>query len=43
MSLRTKTSELRKRMREAVQGGGQKAIDKQMAMGNMTARERIIE
>jgi acetyl-CoA carboxylase carboxyltransferase component len=43
MSLRTKTSELRKRMREAVQGGGQKAIDKQVAMGKMTARERIIE
>jgi acetyl-CoA carboxylase carboxyltransferase component len=30
-------------MREAVQGGGQKAIDKQVAMGKMTARERIIE
>ncbi|RUA28693.1 MAG: methylmalonyl-CoA carboxyltransferase [Bacteroidetes bacterium] len=43
MSLRSKTSELRKRMREAVQGGGQKAIDKQVAMGKMTARERIIE
>jgi len=43
MSLRSKTSELRKRMREAVQGGGQKAIDKQVAMGKMTARERIVE
>ncbi|RLD66612.1 MAG: methylmalonyl-CoA carboxyltransferase [Bacteroidetes bacterium] len=43
MSLRTKTSELRRRMREAVQGGGQKAIDKQVAMGKMTARDRIIE
>jgi acetyl-CoA carboxylase carboxyltransferase component len=30
-------------MRDAVQGGGQKAIDKQVAMGKMTARERIIE
>ncbi len=43
MSLRSKTSELRKRMRDAVQGGGQKAIDKQVSMGKMTARERIIE
>jgi len=43
MSLRSKTIELRKRMREAVKGGGQKAIDKQVAMGKMTARDRIIE
>ena len=43
MSLISKTRELRKRMRDAVQGGGQKAIDKQVAMGKMTARERIIE
>ena len=43
MSLRKKTGDLRKRMREAAQGGGQKAIDKQVAMGKMTARERIIE
>ena len=43
MSLRTKTSDLRKRMSEAVKGGGDKAIEKQVSMGKMTARERIIE
>ncbi len=43
MSLRSKTSDLRKRMREAVKGGGDKAIEKQVSMGKMTARERIIE
>jgi len=42
MSLRTKTLELRKRMQDALQGGGSKAIEKQAAMGKMTARERII-
>ncbi len=43
MSLRIKTSDLRKRMSEAVKGGGDKAIEKQVSMGKMTARERIIE
>lgn len=43
MSLRLKTSDLKRRMREAVQGGGEQAISKQVAMGKMTARERIIE
>ena len=42
MSLRQKTSELRKRMHGALQGGGEKAIEKQKATGKMTARERIL-
>ena len=42
MSIRKKTSDLKKRMREALQGGGEKAIKKQKATGKMTARERII-
>ncbi|OIP02132.1 MAG: methylmalonyl-CoA carboxyltransferase [Bacteroidetes bacterium CG2_30_33_31] len=42
MSLRSKTNELRKRMKNAASGGGDKAIEKQVAMGKMTARERII-
>jgi len=42
MSLKQKTLDLKKRMQEAIQGGGQKAIDKQVAMGKMTARERIV-
>jgi acetyl-CoA carboxylase carboxyltransferase component len=41
-TLRKKTSDLKKRMRFALKGGGQKAIDKQKATGKMTARERII-
>lgn len=43
MSLRSKTRDLRKRMSEAVKGGGDKAIEKQVSMGKLTARERIIE
>lgn len=42
MSLSTKTTDLKKRMREALRGGGEKAIEKQKATGKMTARERII-
>ncbi len=42
MSLTKKTSDLKKRMRDALKGGGQVAIDKQKATGKMTARERII-
>ena len=42
MSLTKKTSDLKKRMRDALMGGGQVAIDKQKATGKMTARERII-
>lgn len=42
MPLKRKIQELQKK-REAVQmGGGEKAIEKQISMGKMTARERII-
>jgi methylmalonyl-CoA decarboxylase subunit alpha len=43
MSLRTKTSDLKKRMKEAFKGGGEQATEKQKASGKLTARERIIE
>ena len=42
MALKRKTSDLKKRMRNALQGGGSKAIEKQKAIGKLTARERII-
>ena len=42
MSLRLKTTDLKKRMQGALQGGGEKAIEKQKATGKMTARERIL-
>ena len=42
MSLRTKTSELKRRMQEAFKGGGEQATEKQKASGKLTARERII-
>jgi methylmalonyl-CoA decarboxylase subunit alpha len=42
MSLRQKTSELKRRMQEAFKGGGEQATEKQKASGKMTARERII-
>lgn len=42
MSLRAKSLDLKKRMSDALQGGGQKAIEKQVAMGKLTARERIL-
>jgi acetyl-CoA carboxylase carboxyltransferase component len=43
MALKRKIRELKKK-REAVQmGGGEKAIEKQVAMGKLTARERIIK
>ncbi len=42
MSLKQKTLDLKKRMHEALQGGGVQAIEKQVAMGKMTARDRII-
>ena len=42
MSLRQKTLELKRRMQDAVQGGGSQAIEKQKSMGKMTARERIL-
>lgn len=42
MGVKQKTSELKSRMREALMGGGDKAIEKQKAIGKLTARERII-
>ncbi|MBK7213316.1 MAG: acyl-CoA carboxylase subunit beta [Bacteroidales bacterium] len=42
MSLSQKSSDLKRRMREALRGGGEKAIEKQKATGKLTARERII-
>lgn len=42
MSLRSKTTELKRRMQEAFQGGGEQALEKQKASGKMTARERIL-
>ncbi len=38
----SKSLDLRQRMRNALQGGGEKAIEKQKATGKLTARERII-
>src|SRR6056297_1566374 len=42
MSLKRKILELQKKREKVLQGGGEKAIEKQVAMGKMTARERII-
>jgi acetyl-CoA carboxylase carboxyltransferase component len=42
MSLKEKTNDLKSRMRTALKGGGDKAIQKQKAVGKLTARERII-
>ncbi|MEZ5198424.1 MAG: acyl-CoA carboxylase subunit beta [Bacteroidales bacterium] len=42
MGLKNKTADLKKRMREAIKGGGSKAIEKQKAIGKKTARERIL-
>lgn len=42
MSINSKTQDLKKRTQEALQGGGEKAIEKQKATGKMTARERIL-
>ncbi|MCD4736353.1 MAG: methylmalonyl-CoA carboxyltransferase, partial [Bacteroidales bacterium] len=42
MGLKGKTADLKKRMREAIKGGGSKAIEKQKAIGKKTARERIL-
>jgi acetyl-CoA carboxylase carboxyltransferase component len=43
MSLRQKRNDLKRRMQEALQGGGEQATEKQKASGKMTARERILE
>ncbi|MCH7657399.1 MAG: acyl-CoA carboxylase subunit beta [Bacteroidetes bacterium] len=42
MSLKRKIRELQKRREKARKGGGDKAIEKQVSMGKLTARERII-
>ncbi|MFA9391201.1 MAG: acyl-CoA carboxylase subunit beta [Prolixibacteraceae bacterium] len=42
MSLKRNIQDLRKRKIEVQKGGGDKAIEKQAAMGKLTARERII-
>lgn len=42
MSLKKKILDLQKRREKVLKGGGDKAIEKQVAMGKMTARERII-
>jgi acetyl-CoA carboxylase carboxyltransferase component len=42
MALDKKIEELKKRREIILQGGGEEAIEKQVAMGKMTARDRII-
>jgi acetyl-CoA carboxylase carboxyltransferase component len=42
MSLKKHILDLRKRKEQVQKGGGDKAIEKQAAMGKMTARERIL-
>ncbi|MGD9557806.1 MAG: acyl-CoA carboxylase subunit beta [Mangrovibacterium sp.] len=42
MSLKRNILDLRKRKDEVLKGGGEKAIEKQVAMGKLTARERIL-
>ena len=43
MASTKKVQELQKRREEVQLGGGEKAIQKQVAMGKMTARERIVK
>jgi acetyl-CoA carboxylase carboxyltransferase component len=42
MAANKKILELKKRRERVLQGGGEKAIQKQVAMGKLTARERIL-
>lgn len=42
MGLKEKSRDLKTRMKTALKGGGEKAIEKQKAIGKLTARERII-
>ena len=42
MSLKRKILELQKKREKVLKGGGDKAIEKQVAMGKMTARERVV-
>jgi len=43
MALKKKIQELKKRREEFQMGGGEKAIEKQIALGKLTARERILK
>ncbi len=42
MPLKRKIKELQKKREQVISGGGEKAIEKQIAMGKLTARERIL-
>lgn len=42
MPLKQKIQELKKKREEVQMGGGEKAIEKQLSMGKLTARERVI-
>jgi acetyl-CoA carboxylase carboxyltransferase component len=42
MSLKRNIQDLRQRKIEVQKGGGDEAIEKQVAMGKLTARERIL-
>lgn len=42
MSLKSKTIDLIRRREKAQKGGGEQAIKKQISMGKMTARERVV-
>jgi len=42
MGLKRKIQELKKRREEVLRGGDERAVQKQMAMGKLTARERIV-
>lgn len=42
MSLRSNILDLRKRKKEVQKGGGDEAIEKQVQMGKLTARERVL-
>ena len=42
MALKRKIRELQERREKVLKGGGDKAIEKQLSMGKLTARERII-
>ncbi|MBN2611906.1 MAG: acyl-CoA carboxylase subunit beta [Bacteroidales bacterium] len=43
MPLKKKIQELKKRREQVQMGGGEKAIEKQIALGKLTARERVIK
>ena len=43
MALKKKIQELKKKREQVQMGGGEKAIEKQIALGKLTARERILK